>query len=90
MLTFTPLCSSLCRNREESRGKLHFKCFIDEQANKLMTMLLILINGYELETSRINFEMYNPAYCFAGLQGRTLYGRIEKSGNRENVENSAD
>jgi hypothetical protein len=55
-----------------------------------MTMLLILINGYELETSRINFEMYNPAYCFAGLQGRTLYGRIEKSGNRENVENSAD
>ena len=46
-----------------------------------MTMLHILINGYELEIARIIFVMYNPAYCFAGLQGRTFYGRIKESGN---------
>ncbi len=40
-----------------------------------MTMLHILINGYELGAARIIFELYNPAYCFAGLQGRTFYER---------------
>lgn len=37
-----------------------------------MIVLHILINGYELGAARINFELYNPAYCFAGLQGRTF------------------
>ena len=55
-----------------------------------MTMLHNLINGYELGEARTNFGMYNPAYWFAGLQGRTFYGTIKQSCNRENIENSAD
>jgi hypothetical protein len=53
---------------------------IDEQANKLMTVRQILINGYELARAFNNFELYYPPCCFGGVQGRTFYGRIEKSG----------
>lgn len=37
-----------------------------------MTVLHILIKGYELDLAGINFEKYNPAYCFAAIKGRTF------------------
>jgi hypothetical protein len=46
--------------------------FIDEQANKLMTVLHNLINGYEVEAVSVNFVVLYMTYFFVKISGKNF------------------